>query len=300
MTDTKEQLQKISGLFNTDKIISPEDIQGVLGGIIKILANHKKGTEDMNEENRQVIMAMLEKIVDKHEEHKGTIDKAVTTQLNSHNFVIRGLIDQVNESLEEVKSRVPKDGEPGKDSDPEEVAAIVMKKIKIPKGAKNAILSPVDMANALESLENEDRLSADAIDDDSFGEKIRKAIKSNKGIIKVIVDIAVGGARFLSYLADVAISSPTNGQALVYDSTNKVWKNGTVSGGGGGFNNINEIVSGTGTAFVLANTPIDSTKVCVYGGGSRLYPTLDYTIAGKNITMVNGYATGQVLADYSS
>lgn len=41
------------------------------------------------------------------------------------------------------------------------------------------------------------------------------------------------GAGALSGLSDVDLSSPTDGQALVYDGENDVWVNGNVSGGGG-------------------------------------------------------------------
>lgn len=42
------------------------------------------------------------------------------------------------------------------------------------------------------------------------------------------------GAGALSGLSDVDLTTPTDGQALVYDETNDVWVNGNVSGGGGG------------------------------------------------------------------
>ena len=41
-----------------------------------------------------------------------------------------------------------------------------------------------------------------------------------------------GGATALTDLVDVAVSSPTNGQALVYNSTTGKWVNQTISGGG--------------------------------------------------------------------
>jgi hypothetical protein len=41
-----------------------------------------------------------------------------------------------------------------------------------------------------------------------------------------------GGASDLDDLTDVTITSPTNGQALVYDSSSGEWVNGTISGGG--------------------------------------------------------------------
>lgn len=42
-----------------------------------------------------------------------------------------------------------------------------------------------------------------------------------------------GGSSTLSGLTDVTITSPTNGQGLIYDATNQTWVNGSVGGGGG-------------------------------------------------------------------
>lgn len=43
-----------------------------------------------------------------------------------------------------------------------------------------------------------------------------------------------GGSSTLYGLTDVNISSPTNGQALVYNATSQKWENQTIGGGGGG------------------------------------------------------------------
>lgn len=53
-----------------------------------------------------------------------------------------------------------------------------------------------------------------------------------------------GGSASLANLVDVAISSPTNGQVLMYNSTTGKWYNGTVSSGGGG--TVTSIATGTG------------------------------------------------------
>lgn len=52
-----------------------------------------------------------------------------------------------------------------------------------------------------------------------------------------IYDIPSGGSSSstLAGLTDVDLSSPTNGQALVYDATNQEWINANVGGGGGGY-----------------------------------------------------------------
>jgi hypothetical protein len=63
---------------------------------------------------------------------------------------------------------------------------------------------------------------------------------------------------------------------------------------------INEVVSGSGTSFTLANTPV-SGSLRLYGAGQRLTPGAgnDYTISGVTITTVNSYSAGQLLADYN-
>lgn len=62
----------------------------------------------------------------------------------------------------------------------------------------------------------------------------------------------------------------------------------------------NEIVSGSGTSWTLANTPAAGTVV-LYGAGIRLTPGLgnDYTIVGADITTANSYSAGELLADYT-
>src|SRR5262249_16089523 len=61
----------------------------------------------------------------------------------------------------------------------------------------------------------------------------------------------------------------------------------------------NEGVSGSGTAWTLANTPV-SGSVKLWGAGVRLTPGAgnDYTISGVNITTVNSYPAGSLISDY--
>lgn len=61
----------------------------------------------------------------------------------------------------------------------------------------------------------------------------------------------------------------------------------------------NEIVSGSGTSFTLANTSVTGSEH-IYGNGSRLKTGIDYTISAAVITMLspNTFGSGQVIADY--
>ena len=65
---------------------------------------------------------------------------------------------------------------------------------------------------------------------------------------------------------------------------------------GGGVPVENEVVSGSGTSWTLANTPV-SGSVKLYAG-TRLQPTTDYSISGAGITTVASYPTGSLTADY--
>jgi hypothetical protein len=76
---------------------------------------------------------------------------------------------------------------------------------------------------------------------------------------------------------------------------------------GNGIPVYNEIVSGSGMTFTLANTPV-AGSVRLYSGGNsnpqsgRLLPGSgnDFTISGAVITLLNGsFAAGSILADYN-
>ncbi len=61
----------------------------------------------------------------------------------------------------------------------------------------------------------------------------------------------------------------------------------------------NEVVSGSGTSWTLANTPV-SGSVKLWGSGVRLTPGAgnDYTISSATITTANSYSSGSLIVDY--
>lgn len=72
----------------------------------------------------------------------------------------------------------------------------------------------------------------------------------------------------------------------------------TISGASVNFTD-NEIVSGSGTSWTLAATPV-AGSVHVYANGQRLTPGAgnDYTISGTTITTALSWSAGALLADY--
>jgi hypothetical protein len=93
------------------------------------------------------------------------------------------------------------------------------------------------------------------------------------------------------------------GLNLLVPSSSPIAKTGatTFSDTSGGNNFVyNEIVSGSGTTFTLAYTPV-AGMFALFAQGQRLYPTgdsPDYTLAGAVITTVNSWLAGNILCDY--
>ena len=91
-----------------------------------------------------------------------------------------------------------------------------------------------------------------------------------------------GGASALTDLVDVAISSPTNGQVLMYNASTGKWYNGTVQSGGGG--TVTSITAGTGltggtitTSGTIALSQETQTNI---GKGVTAYGWGDHAQAG--------------------
>ena len=108
-----------------------------------------------------------------------------------------------------------------------------------------------------------------------------------------------GGASSLAELSDVQLTSPTNGQALVYNATSGKWENQSIGGGGGGgtLTSIG-LVMPTGFAVSPATLTADGSFTVTFASGYRLLTSEDETIIQYGYTAYQwgdhaqaGYAT---------
>lgn len=105
-----------------------------------------------------------------------------------------------------------------------------------------------------------------------------------------------GGASALTDLVDVAISSPTNGQVLMYNSSTGKWYNGTVQSGGGG--TVTSITAGTGltggTITSSGTIALSQETQTAIANGVTAYGWGDHSQQGYlTSSALNGYATQQ-------
>lgn len=128
------ELEKLFKVFDTDRIISPEEIEQVLGGIINIIQGFQQKNELINQDVKKSLGVVLQQIGEDHnnimsnaqalaDETKAQVEERVNAQIKEANAKVQNLVN-------EVKSIVPKDGE---DADEARVIAEVLSQIKLPE-----------------------------------------------------------------------------------------------------------------------------------------------------------------------
>ena len=91
-----------------------------------------------------------------------------------------------------------------------------------------------------------------------------------------------GGASSLGELSDVQLTTPTNGQALVYNATSGKWENQTIGGGGGTLTSIG-LVMPTGFSVSPATLTANGSFTVGFDSGYRLLTDEDVSV------IQNGY-----------
>jgi hypothetical protein len=214
--DTKENLSKLLKVFNADSIISPEQIQEVLSGIVKILADNKRGVDSLNEETRGQLQQAIQAIAEERQSILESVRGDLTKSKTDIEKATKAQNDRAFKRLQELidKTRFPKDG---KDADEEAIVGKVLEQIKLPEYQETVLDSAEQIRDKLETLEDEERLDAKAI---KGWEKIVQKLPGGK--------VLVGGIRFFENLADVSIPITSKRKNLVaqYSTTNNRWENG--------------------------------------------------------------------------
>lgn len=100
-----------------------------------------------------------------------------------------------------------------------------------------------------------------------------------------------GGAIYLSQLADVVLSSPTNGQALIYDAANSQWVNGTIQTGVSTLSSLTDVLLTSPTANQVLIWDESSSKWV----NSSLKTVNGYSVIGSGDIPASGGTTGNYL-----
>lgn len=185
------------------------------------------------------------------------------------------------------------EGKPGKDAytpkrgvdyhtprDVQDIVDKVTRLIRKPENGKDAIVTPEMIVEAIKNAPK-DILKVEHIQNlDQTMRSYSQVLGSNKPYVH-------GGGDTIAAGTGVTITRNSNGDKVI-----------TATGSSGTIVR-DEILTGSGTAFTLAHTPIANT-LQLFRGGARQQATVDYTIVGAAITLIDTLDAAEVLlADYS-
>lgn len=139
-------------LFNTDKIVSNQDVETIISAIAKVLANNRKDYEQHSEEMKTMVEEAIKDVLEKYdislsqlsklvEDNQTLMDEKVSARLQT-------ALTSVNSAVEHIKQTKPKDG---KDADETKIVEAVLQKIKLPE-YKQFILTGEDVVDSINAL----------------------------------------------------------------------------------------------------------------------------------------------------
>lgn len=155
-----KNLEKIAKIFQPQNIITSEEIDQVLKGIMEILASYKKGTDTINEETKAVVNSLLEQTIKYNQEtisdFKSEAEKAHAERMKELQTFLGDVKTMVTD-IETVASELKN----GEDADEERVIEEVINRIKIDPTV--VTMSAEEVRDKLASLKDEERLDKSAI-----------------------------------------------------------------------------------------------------------------------------------------
>lgn len=166
------ELKKLAQVFNTDNIITPDEVQQVFSAVLSIMTAFKKDNQQLNEETKQTvdkIISQYDALVSQVTDIKDELRNEISQELQNHAKDLKQL-------AEDLQSMLPEDG---KDADEQKIIDEVLSRIELPQ-YKEVILDNADQIKTkLETLTGDNRLDISAIkgtDKLTTDEKLNTAI----------------------------------------------------------------------------------------------------------------------------
>lgn len=233
--DNIEQLKKLGKLFNTANVVTSEQIQEVLKGVLQIMNSFKTGNETLNTETKKIVNDLYNKITTENNTNN-------TKLLNDNLTTKKDIGAQLDSKLAEMKSLMeeflilkPTDG---LDADEDAIVAKVLAKIKLPEYQATVLDSGVQIIDKING-EKVARIKASQIDGlPKFTREVIREVGAHAGAYETPIKDSTG--KLLNKDASGAWIIPA-------------------SGGGGG--SVNTVASADGSITVVGTTDIDLAVV---------------------------------------
>lgn len=214
--DNQKQLQIIAKMLNPDRFMTSDDVSVIRDAVFTLLANFKKGNEELNAETKKEVEDLLKVVSIKQRELYEDIKDGKKEMVAMH----KEQMDEIAYLVEEIKMMEPKKGEKGDDADEEKIIERIFARLEENEDKNKKEVEEyniegeeiVDKINALD-YSNDNLIDIKRI---KGWEKFFDGKKSSKA--KGFQPTVIGNAM------DLDTSARADGYAIVWDATKGVHK----------------------------------------------------------------------------
>ena len=288
-----KQLEKLSKVFNTSNIISPEDIQEVLNGIALLLADYRKGTVELTEDVKKTFEDVINTISDEHDKVLKEVKNTSETAKSEATETITKAISEMKRMCAEVMEMKPKDGEKGEDADEEKIIEEVLAKIKLPEYKEVVLDDGEQIRDKLTSLEGDKRLDISAIkgtDKLTTQANLDRAISILDQRTQFLVNKVNNAAGATAFTSLTDVPSSYSGQAGKAVRVN-VGETGLEFFTASGTGTVTSVAATVPTGLTISGSPITAAGTLAIGLDTGYVIPLQTTIDGKANTALSNLAS---------
>lgn len=267
-----EQLKKLAKIFNLDSMMSADAVQEALKGVLQIMLTFKKESQKMSADAVQEAKKISSTLLVQVEELSGKLSTDNKNDKKEISDLINSKMGELNKMKDEILNIKP---QKEKEVDENLLIDRVLGRIKMPEIKEVVLDGPEEIADKLESLEEDDRLDASAI---KGLEDLLPKILTKLFPAKFFKNTVGGGVQSIVAGTGINISaSGAKGKGVVTINATAVagtWNEEYPASG---------VVNGSNKVFVFTHTPafisLDGQTLSILAG--------DYTVSVKTVTLLN-------------
>lgn len=296
-----KQLEKLAKVFNTDNVITPEDIAQVVKGIAQIIKVERENVKNLSQEHRELLQAVINTVSEEHDkvlaQVKNTSQNAISETTEAINKLTLG-IEEVKRIAKEVMEMKP---ENGLDADEDLIVEKVLAEIKLPEYKETVLDDGEQIRDKLTSLEGDKRLDISAIkgtDKLTTQANLDRAISildQRTQFLVNKVNNAAGATAFTS-LTDVPSSYTGAGGKVVAVN---VGETGLEFISASGVGTVTSVAATVPTGLTISGSPITAAGTLAIGLDTGYVIPLQSTIDAKAPLTAPTFATS-ITASYAT
>lgn len=291
-------LSKLTRVLGADRLLDQKDVEQIRDILVAVLANNKQELEDLTEDTKGAVEALLKKIVDEHDTYLEKTKqiaqeaKSSATEAMAELKATQKTFEEVKKLAQEVMECKPEDGE---DADEEMIIQEVLAKIKLPEYKEVVLDDGTEIVAKINELpvSEENQIDAKHIKNLPEFKNGRWSGITKGAVIKLIeesgaagITLKVGGTDnvdqgTLDLIAGSGITIVDNGDGTVTFTA--------TGGGGGAVDSVNgqtgvvvldaDDISDTSTTHKFT-TAAEITKLAGIETGADVTDTANVTAAG--------------------